>query len=67
MKTLIYISALFFMPIFSFIFLRSLFLVITFMKEENDYKRDQAIVTTCIFFALIMWTFSSLILMIGHW
>lgn len=67
MKDLIYISALLFMPFYSYIFLRSLFLVITFMKEENEYKRDQAIVTTCIFFALIMWTFSSLIVLIVRW
>ncbi|OIJ18884.1 hypothetical protein BKP45_15250 [Anaerobacillus alkalidiazotrophicus] len=67
MQTLIVISAMFLMPIFSFVFLRSLFLVIKFIKEENEQKRDNAIITTCFFFALIMWTFSSSILMIGNW
>ncbi|OIJ09692.1 hypothetical protein BKP35_16175 [Anaerobacillus arseniciselenatis] len=65
MRTIILISALYLMPIFSFIFLRSLFLVLKFIKEENEEKRDNAILTTCVFFALIMWTFSSMILMIA--
>lgn len=65
MRTIIFISATFLMPIFSFIFLRSLFLVLKFIKEENEEKRDNAILTTCVFFALIMWTFSTMILMIA--
>ncbi len=63
MELLFFVSAIFVMPIFAFVFIYNFCNIFKYSKEDNTKKRNSSIIVSSIFFTLMMWTLSGAIVL----